>query len=83
MGAGLKASTRKWYEEEIMKVLKKNGKVSVGEIMQELRKNPQRRYPIQEERICSFLKFLRACGRVSYTKSSSRRIPSKWGSKEE
>jgi len=78
MGGGLAKSSRLWYETEIMRILKIHGKVSVAFILQEMKKINQHRYPIQEERVVAFLKYLRACGRVRYLKSDTRRISSKW-----
>jgi len=79
MGGGLALSTRKWYCEQILKAMKLHGgKASLPTIMWEMRKASQNRFPIQEERICSFLKYLRACGVVAYHRSETRRISSKW-----
>ena len=80
--SGLAISTRDWYCSEIIKVLKKYKKASIGMIIGEMRKLDQRRYPIQEERICSFLKYLRAMGVIKYEKSPVRAISSKWSVEE-
>lgn len=81
MGGGLAESTRKWYCENIKRILKKHGKASIGTIIAEMRKIPQNKYPIQEERIVNLLKYLRALGEVTYHKSAKKKIPSKWGVK--
>jgi len=78
MGSGLSLSSRNWYVEQIMKVLRKYGKASVPLILAEMRRNPQRRLPIQEERVVAFLKYLKALGIITYSKSLKRKIPSKW-----
>ena len=79
MGSGLKPSTRKWYCEQILKAMKLHGgEASLPTIMWEMRKASQHRFPIQEERICAFLKYLRAMKYVTYHKSPTRRISSKW-----
>ena len=79
MGGGLAKSTRLWYCEQILKAMKLHGgKASLPTIMWEMRKASQSRFPIQEERICAFLKYLRAMGYVTYHRSPTRRISSKW-----
>ena len=82
LGSGLAFSTRTWYCAEILKVLRKHGKVSAPFIISEMRKIPQRRLPVTEERIVSFLKYMRACNLVTYHRSETRRISSKWESRE-
>ena len=82
MTSGLSKSTRDWYCSEIIKVLKKYKKTSIGMIIGEMRKLDQRRYPIQEERIVAFLKYLRMMGIVKYEKSPVRAISSKWSVEE-
>jgi len=82
-GGGLAVSTRKWYCKQILRAMKiHGGKASLQTIMWEMKKPSQNRFPIQEERICAFLKYLRAMGIVTYSKSPTRRILSKWESSE-
>ena len=75
---GLAESTRDWYCEQIKRIIRKYGRASVATIVAEMRKIGQNRYPIQEERIVAFLKYMRAKGEVQYHKSETRRISSKW-----
>lgn len=78
MGA-LAKSTRRWYLEQILKILKEKKVTTSAVIISELRKLGNRRFPIQEERILAFLKYLRAIGKVKYIPSKNRRkYPSKW-----
>jgi len=78
LGGGLAESTRSWYCEQIKRIIKKYGKASVPTILAEMRRIPQQRYPIQEERIVAFLKYLRYMGEIKYSKSPTRKISSKW-----
>jgi len=76
---GLASSTRKWYVEQILKILKERKQASAKAIILELRRLDNKRYPIQEERILAFLKYLRAIGKVKYIPTEDRRkYPSKW-----
>jgi len=78
MVGGLAASSRKWYFEQILKAIQKNGgKASVAQIVYELNKLNQKRYPIQTDRIIALLKELRAIGVLKYHKSE-KKIRSKW-----
>jgi len=79
MGGGLAESTRKYYLQEILKILRKyNRPLPAAVIICELRKIPQRRYPMTEERIVHFLKELAAYKIVRYHRSPVRKISSKW-----
>lgn len=75
---GIARSTLDWYVKEILNVLEKHKKASSAVIVNELKKLPQRRYPIIEKRIIAILKYMQAIGLVTYHKSDNRRIPSKW-----
>lgn len=75
---GLALSTREFYISEILKVLRKYGKVSTTTIIYEMRKNPQRRFPLTEERIVSFLKYLRATDQVIYHRNYPNKKSSRW-----
>lgn len=75
---GLKKSTRKWYEDNILRILKANRSLSLKELTFELRKLNQRRYPIQPQRIIAFLKFLTKKGIVRYSRSEVYNKPSRW-----
>jgi hypothetical protein len=78
MASGMAASTRKWYYAHILEVLRKYGKASVPTIIGEMRKIPQSRYPLSQERIVALLKEMRALGIVAYYPSAQRKIASKW-----
>ena len=79
MGGGLAESTRRFYMQEILKILRKYNKpLSAAFIILELRKIPQKRLPIQDERIVHFLKELAAYKIIRYHRSPVRRISSKW-----
>lgn len=78
MVGGLAQSSRDWYCEHILEVLRKHKKASIQTIIDELRHLKQNRYPLQEERVVHFLKYLKAIGLVKYHKSLKRKVPSNW-----
>ena len=70
---GLSKRGREWYIKNIMKILEKEKQLTTKELLFKLSQIPQRKYPIQEERITYFLKFLRAKKVIKYKKDNSRR----------
>lgn len=77
MGA-LASSTRAWYCEQILKILRKKKKATAAYIVAELKKIPQYKYPISEPRIVNFLKYLKNIGLITYHRTTQRRIVSHW-----
>ena len=81
---GLKPISRLFYEEEIYKALKKYRRLSTRDIVAELRKNPQRRYPVETKRIVAILKEFRYKHLVKFHPSLCKsRSPSEWEIEEE
>ena len=87
MTGGLAPVTRRWYEEHILQVLRREGRVTIGTLVSELEKmtgpgqGTKGGIPIQKERIVAFLRYLQAIGLVEYHRSKDKRISSKWGAR--
>jgi hypothetical protein len=76
---GLKPCSRKFYEEEIYKAFKRYKRLSTRDLIAELRKNPQRRYPIETKRIVAILKEFRYKRLIKFHLSECKsRHPSEW-----
>ena len=73
---GLSKRVRDWYLEQILRVLSKRKRLTTKEIVLELRKIPQRKYPITTQRIVAFLKELRYLKKVKY--HSGKKLVGEW-----
>jgi len=71
---GLSKRGRNWYISNIVKILEKEKRVTTRELLMKLSTIPQKKYPIQEERIISFLRYLRAIRVITYHKEKGSRV---------
>jgi len=77
--SGMSERTRQWYIRQILSILKKHKRCTTAEIIAELRRLNQRKYPITEGRITAILKYLSHpnVGLVKYYRRT-KSTPSKW-----
>lgn len=70
---GLSKKGYEFYEKNILVVLEAKGSVTMGELCYELRSIKQGRYPISENRIKFFLRYMRAEGKITYLNVQGKR----------
>jgi hypothetical protein len=69
---GLSKKGYEFYEKNITAILTARGGITMGELLYELRRIPQGRYPIAENRIKFFLRYMKAEGKITYNFEGKR-----------
>lgn len=67
---GLAKKTLEWYLTTVEECLREHKRLTLQELMMELRRRGHVRYPLNKGRVVAILQILRALGRVQYDKGA-------------
>jgi len=77
-GKPLSKQTRKWYYNKILKTLQLNNKMSHKEVIFQLKKLKNKKYPIDRYVINYFLRLLKQEGKLNYIPSTQKKKSGMW-----